>query len=1307
MSAAVYAAACGRAGVEPALELILSLGREEVDGHVECAMPDRRRAFSAAEMQAAGEGMLAAKRVSSIDLSGNAMDVQCAAPLAEVLRRHGPSLERLRLGSNALGDEGAMVLCEALGQAGALRELDLQDNGVGSDGIRALGAAVGGGGAALSLNLSSNLVDDMCAVELCKQLQRSRVSRLSLRFNSVGNEGAAALASLLAPRGPVEALDVGGNNVGLPGATLLAAAVRGGRVMKLNIRSNSIGDEGLRAVADAVAAPGSKVEGLFVGHNGTTVNGVTKALLTLSNALQLRRLDLQGPSLGAAGVEAAAALIGRLPRLEELVIDLDAENPLVAEGLAEAACRSSTLEELNLGFEEDAPGVLPVLLRESVSVNRIAAELSSDSPAVRAVRADRASVSLSPFTQEAAADTLRMLARHSRALQSELDHTDRSPVRLCPHSPGYFSPRVPAVAQSSHTSPTPTPIPAMPGSPAAWMRHAGAPLSARRQSPPPNFSPRPSPGRQHQPPPAPSPLSGTPQPAPAARSPQRVFPAQYSSGSPVISEKTQEADTIHRSVHQSTVQHSVQQSMHSVARSGIVSVSESNAMSTPVPPTIAVHNSGASDARVVFLEEQLRGLHSTVEVLRAERTADALRIARIEQTATAAASAVSAVERELAATRAELNVASRFQEDTDSARSNTLSRLTALEVELAEQRAEAEKLRATLRRVEANTEDAEEISGGTAGAVEKVREELARGMQQVLTEQERIRAGVQAVAEAACEPQRVGLEKMREELRELHTTCSNTRREVEVSRERIEVRVREAEQRVVAAEVLTGTTRDSVAVRFNELSEERSKVDAASAELARVELEVARKEIGTLQQQVSGLLLRADEAAAAKSAAAVARKVGTEAKEGMEQNRQHLSQLRQKLTEVSVRADAADELTAQLRKQGRQAWKPVTERLGERIDALDTRLSGVTSESQAAVQSVREQVTHLRTVSSVTNNTTTHINTERVEAVEALVHRCDEDMSYMRRLLIGTEPAGAGGLFAPVRQGLEAAQRTGMQHQDQLTALGEGLGALATAVQETRDVAQRAADEVAQRKNNDSKLEELRVIVQRSEERYAQEQTLRAAAREELAEEMERLRQDTTQTRLMAEKLAEALAPHVIATQNKVDRLEGALRRDHEASELALRAIMAEQKEVSSALSVADQTLAGSVWGGAKPRHSSPHRKAPDVLDALGEISRRHHGRSTVEWEQAMRTAFARADTRRRGKVARGDLMSHLGECFAAERPEWAGRLLQRVSAERAGGVVSWSEFEAQSRTCLPGGGGGGGTPRGTPTRGTPTRRRN
>eukprot|EP00962_Isochrysis_galbana_P025283 scaffold7764_cov94-Isochrysis_galbana.AAC.1 len=135
---------------------------------------------------------------------------------------------------------------------------------------------------------------------------------LSLGENSIGDEGARALAGALPRATALKELDLYNNSIGAEGARALAGALPSATALeKLYLNSNSIGDEGARALAVALPSATALKE-LNLENNSIGDEGARALAVALPSATALKVLCLKNNSIGAeAEAELRRACEGR------------------------------------------------------------------------------------------------------------------------------------------------------------------------------------------------------------------------------------------------------------------------------------------------------------------------------------------------------------------------------------------------------------------------------------------------------------------------------------------------------------------------------------------------------------------------------------------------------------------------------------------------------------------------------------------------------------------------------------------------------------------------------------------------------------------------------------------------------------------------------------------------------------------------------------------------------------------------------------------------------------------------------------
>ena len=166
-------------------------------------------------------------------------------------------------------------------------------------------------GALQELHLPTTGVTARCTLALADALRSgSGLKVLNMYGNSLGDEGAANLASLFADGGALSGLTtlgIGVNSIGAAGAAALGKAIGSCPTCKLStlgLYRNDVGDEGAMALAESVVAPNIDLQNLFLGGNGISDTGAVALASALMSNNNLIALSLEGGGIGGVGVGA-------------------------------------------------------------------------------------------------------------------------------------------------------------------------------------------------------------------------------------------------------------------------------------------------------------------------------------------------------------------------------------------------------------------------------------------------------------------------------------------------------------------------------------------------------------------------------------------------------------------------------------------------------------------------------------------------------------------------------------------------------------------------------------------------------------------------------------------------------------------------------------------------------------------------------------------------------------------------------------------------------------------------------------------
>jgi len=132
--------------------------------------------------------------------------------------------------------------------------VDLRNNSIGDEGAIALAEALKSNRTITNVNLGWNSIGIKGAIALAEALKVNKtIKEINLWHNSIGDEGALALAEALKANNTIEKINLGANSIGDEGATAIARALEANKTIKEIILSvNAIRNIGARALAKAL-----------------------------------------------------------------------------------------------------------------------------------------------------------------------------------------------------------------------------------------------------------------------------------------------------------------------------------------------------------------------------------------------------------------------------------------------------------------------------------------------------------------------------------------------------------------------------------------------------------------------------------------------------------------------------------------------------------------------------------------------------------------------------------------------------------------------------------------------------------------------------------------------------------------------------------------------------------------------------------------------------------------------------------------------------------------------------------------------
>lgn len=162
--------------------------------------------------------------LTHLNISGNEVGPGGGAELAEALPIGVPRLELLDMRGCALADCGVVWLSPALPLCREIRVLHLGSNGAGDAGVTALAEVLSDCPKLKHLGLAMNSVTGDGAWALAEEMvhEGSSIVSLDLKGNALGDDGASAIADILAEVPTLENVNLANNEIEVAGGVALA-----------------------------------------------------------------------------------------------------------------------------------------------------------------------------------------------------------------------------------------------------------------------------------------------------------------------------------------------------------------------------------------------------------------------------------------------------------------------------------------------------------------------------------------------------------------------------------------------------------------------------------------------------------------------------------------------------------------------------------------------------------------------------------------------------------------------------------------------------------------------------------------------------------------------------------------------------------------------------------------------------------------------------------------------------------------------------------------------------------------------------
>eukprot|EP01060_Flectonema_neradi_P030809 TRINITY_DN4545_c0_g1_i1.p1 TRINITY_DN4545_c0_g1~~TRINITY_DN4545_c0_g1_i1.p1 ORF type:complete len:448 (+),score=90.72 TRINITY_DN4545_c0_g1_i1:49-1344(+) len=323
--------------------------------------------------------------ITSIDFSHNNMGDDGLKYLAQVLKVNN-FIKNLNVSCNGIGDGGGLSIAGALLTNRSLTDLNMLGNELTCISAQALGTALRTNLDLTKINLSWNKIGHRGAKVLAAAMEKNQLFQLDLGGQSgplkdspgLSDEGTQYICEAWKKwgvKGIHNNLCLWHNDIGKKGAAAIADLLHDHElIMDLNISWNSIGDDGLDKISNALIAGKTVLKNGNFAHNiigdigGREIAKVLELSLTT-----LEKINLSNNDIGDAGAEAIAKAMSKNTTLKQLDLSHNKIGPPGAAFLAEMISSNKHLMSLQLQrnhFGEDSKTLLSEAMRKSESTTR-------------------------------------------------------------------------------------------------------------------------------------------------------------------------------------------------------------------------------------------------------------------------------------------------------------------------------------------------------------------------------------------------------------------------------------------------------------------------------------------------------------------------------------------------------------------------------------------------------------------------------------------------------------------------------------------------------------------------------------------------------------------------------------------------------------------------------------------------------------------------------------------------------------------------------------------------------------------------
>ncbi|XP_065900976.1 leucine-rich repeat-containing protein 74B-like [Dysidea avara] len=197
-------------------------------------------------------------------------------------------LEELYISRNKLGDDGAVIISKGITKSNTLRVLNISDNNITSTGAIAIANSLHNTSLE-ELDMSQNAIGQDGATAIAQAITNNKtLKQLNISICEITAIGATAIANSLLHNTSLEELHMSCNAIGEDGATAIAQAITNNKTLKqLNISKCEITATGATAIANSLLH-NTSLEVLYMSNNAIGEDGATAIAQAITNNKTLK-----------------------------------------------------------------------------------------------------------------------------------------------------------------------------------------------------------------------------------------------------------------------------------------------------------------------------------------------------------------------------------------------------------------------------------------------------------------------------------------------------------------------------------------------------------------------------------------------------------------------------------------------------------------------------------------------------------------------------------------------------------------------------------------------------------------------------------------------------------------------------------------------------------------------------------------------------------------------------------------------------------------------------------------------------------